>query len=206
MSDVNELARVEAYSDGVFAIAATLLILEIRVPSVDPHAPLAALVHELAGLWPSYLAFVISFGTILVIWVNHHGAVRLLHKTSNAFLYANGLLLLTVTFIPFPTALLARYIETDLAGVAVAVYAGSSLLTNVAFLLWFAAMQKPVYLLRKQYSRPQLRKVWMKLAAGQFVYVPAAIVSWWAPRPGLALIVAIFIFWIVMSFEDRSLI
>jgi uncharacterized membrane protein len=103
MSDANPLSRIEAFSDGVFAIAATLLVVEIRVPSIGIHSAPGELWRGLADLWPSYVAFVISFGSILIIWVNHHSALGQLTGTSNAFKYANGLLLLTVTFLPFPT-------------------------------------------------------------------------------------------------------
>lgn len=96
---MNNLARIETYSYAVFAIAATLLVLEIRVPPVGLHAPLRELWHALADLWPSYLAFALSFAIILIAWVNHHHGIRMLSKMSTAFLYANGLLLLAVTFI-----------------------------------------------------------------------------------------------------------
>ena len=94
-------ARVEAFSDGVFAIAITLLILEIRVPHAGAEHGLWA---GLVALWPSYVAFVLSFFVILIMWVNHHELIRLVRAVGYPFLFANGLLLLTVTFVPFPTA------------------------------------------------------------------------------------------------------
>ncbi|MGH6626885.1 MAG: TMEM175 family protein [Burkholderiaceae bacterium] len=98
--------RIEAFSDGVFAIAITLLVLNIKVPS---HTAVGqqGLAHLLAALWPSYLAFITSFITIRVIWVKHHWMFTLIQRSDHAFLYWNGLLLLFVTFLPFPTALLA---------------------------------------------------------------------------------------------------
>ena len=204
MSDANQLTRVEAFSDGVFAIASTLLVLEIKVPSVDLQAPLGELWHRLAGLWPSYLAFVLSFGTILIMWVNHHDAIRMLRQTSKPFLYANGLLLLMVTFVPFPTALLARYVETRLASAVVVFYACSSLATNIAFLIWFATMQRPVYLLKAEVGQEQLKRIWTQIGAGMFAYVVSAIISWWLPLIGLGLIVALFVLWIMMSVGERS--
>src|SRR5436305_1988769 len=101
-----ETTRVEAFSDGVFAIAMTLLILEIRVPSASAGPPLDnwALLRSLLSLWPSYLAFLLSFGTVLVMWINHHGLFKYAHRANNRLLFANGFLLLVVTFIPFPTA------------------------------------------------------------------------------------------------------
>jgi uncharacterized membrane protein len=204
MSDASQLARVEAFSDGVFAIASTLLVLEIKVPSVGIHALPRELLRGLTDLWPSYLAFVISFGSILIVWVNHRRAIRMLTGTSNAFLYANGLLLLMVTFTPFPTALLARYIQTDLASVVVAFYASAGLVTNASFMVWFAAMQKPVDLMRPEVGREQRRKIWGQMGAGVLGYLVAAIVGWWLPMIGLGLLLALFILWIVMSIEEKN--
>ena len=203
MSNENHLARVEAFSDGVFAIASTLSVLEIRVPPVGVRAPLGELWRALADLWPSYLAFVLSFGTILVIWVNHHNGIRTLTKSSSGFLYANGLLLLTVTFMPFPTALLAKYFETPLAPVVVVFYACSGLLINAAFLVWFGAMQRPVYLFRPDLGRGEVRRTWMQIGSGIPGYVVAAIVGWWLPSIGLMIIVTLHVLWIAMSIRGR---
>jgi uncharacterized membrane protein len=200
---VNILARIEAYSDAVFAIAATLLVLEIRVPAVGIHAPLRELWHALADLWPSYLAFVLSFGIILIAWVNHHNGIRMLSKISTPFLYANGLVLLTVTFIPFPTALLAKYVATELAPVAVVFYAGSSLIVNVAFRVWFAAAQRPVYLHKPEVGKEQIRRIRAQMTAGTLGYAVAAILGWWLPMIGLGIVIALAILWIVMSTQHR---
>src|SRR5260370_10913354 len=99
--------RVEAFSDGVFAIAITLLILEIRVPHGD-HG----LWTGLLALWPSYIAFLLSFVVILIMWVNHHELLRMARSVNYPVLFANGLLLLTVSFVPFPTAVLAQNLAT----------------------------------------------------------------------------------------------
>src|SRR3989442_12748190 len=109
--------RVEAFSDGVFAIAITLLILEIRVPHGDHD-----LWAGLRALWPSYIAFVMSFVVILIMWLNHHELLRMVRAVNYPFLFANGFLLLTVTFVPFPTAVVAAYLTTPDAKVAAALY------------------------------------------------------------------------------------
>jgi uncharacterized membrane protein len=203
MSDAKQLGRIEAFSDGVFAIAATLLVLEIRVPSIGIHSAPGELWRELADLWPSYVAFVISFGSIVTIWVNHHRELDQLIGTSNAFKYANGLLLLTVTFLPFPTALLARYIETDSASAAVVFFAATSFVTSLAFGVWFLSMQKPVRLLKPQLGRTQIRKMWQQMCVGASGYLLAAIVGWWLPMVGLGVLIALSVLWIVMSIEQR---
>ncbi len=106
----NETGRVEAFSDGVFAIAITLLILEIRVP---PSATDAALGQELLHIWPSFLAFLASFMAIGVMWLNHHRLFTLIQKCDDGLIALNLLLLLGITWIPFPTALLAEHLRVD---------------------------------------------------------------------------------------------
>ena len=105
-----ETGRIEAFSDGVFAIAITLLILEIKVPNAHDLGA-GGLGAALLRLWPSYLAFVTSFATILVMWVNHHKLFRHIRRSDDAFLFLNGLLLLFVTSVPFPTSLVAEYLQ-----------------------------------------------------------------------------------------------
>jgi len=124
-------ARLEAFSDGVFAIAITLLVLEIKVPS---SAGAEALAHGLLELWPSYIGFAVSFITIGIIWVNHHAVVATIQSVDRALLFKNLLLLLTVSFIPFPTAVMAEYLRAGSGqDVAVALYAGSFFVMGLAF-------------------------------------------------------------------------
>jgi uncharacterized membrane protein len=123
--------RMEAFSDGVFAIAITLLVLEIHVP--EPGAG-QSLGHELLAQWPSYAAFVVSFLTIGVIWINHHAMVRRLRITDHSILIWNLLLMMTVSALPFTTALMAAYLkEGQGESLAAAVYSGSFLLMSLVF-------------------------------------------------------------------------
>jgi uncharacterized membrane protein len=124
--------RLEAFSDGVFAIAITLLVLEVKVPAHDAVAA-HGLAYSLLALWPSYLAYTTSFVTILVMWVKHHVMYTLIRRTDHPFLYWNGLLLFFVTFLPFPTALLAEYLLRPDARVAASLYTGTVLAISLAF-------------------------------------------------------------------------
>jgi TMEM175 potassium channel family protein len=124
-------ARLEAFSDGVFAIAITLLVLEIKVPEADSGHSLA---RGLLDLWPSYAGFSVSFITIGIIWVNHHAVVAAVDSVDRSLLFRNLLLLLTVSFIPFPTAVMAEYLRADSGeNVAAAFYAGSFFVMGIAF-------------------------------------------------------------------------
>jgi TMEM175 potassium channel family protein len=124
-------ARLEAFSDGVFAIAITLLVLEIKVPSVHGGHSLA---HGLLELWPSYAGFTVSFITIGIIWVNHHAVFASVDSVDRTLLFKNLLLLLTVSFIPFPTAVMAEYVRSGSGeNLAAAFYAGWFFVMGIAF-------------------------------------------------------------------------
>jgi uncharacterized membrane protein len=133
----NDTARLEAFSDGVFAIAITLLILEVRLPG--GHASLA---HELAHLWPSYIAYVLSFVTIGIMWANHHAIFRLISRATHGLIVANLFLLLMVAFLPFPTKVLAEHLRHTGPDqrTAALFYSGTFILIAIAFqILWQTA-------------------------------------------------------------------
>lgn len=104
-----ETGRLEAFSDGVFAIAITLLILQIPLPELTKKTP--DLLMQLGRQWALYLAYIVSFMTILIMWVNHHAIFRLIHRTDQLFLVLNGLLLMVITFVNYPLAILARSLQ-----------------------------------------------------------------------------------------------
>ena len=132
-TETNDTARLEAFSDGVFAVAITLLVLELKVPPRDSLTGEHNLLHALLDHWPSWFAFVTSFLTILVVWVNHHNVFKAIARTDQVFLLLNGLLLMSVTVIPFATSLLAEYLEHPQQRTAAVVYIGSLLLMAIAF-------------------------------------------------------------------------
>jgi uncharacterized membrane protein len=109
-SNLTSTARLETFSDGVFAIAITLLVLEIRVPSTEATAQGRALLQALRELWPSYLGYLISFVTLGIMWANHHNMFRYVRRTDFHFLLINVVFLMCISFLPFPTALLAEYL------------------------------------------------------------------------------------------------
>ena len=142
-SDQKETGRLEAFSDGVFAIAVTLLVLDFKVPkpadlpagpgTFGTHGLLAAMLAQ----WPTLLAYLTSFLSILVMWVNHHLLFGLIRRTDHLFLYLNGLLLLFVTFVPFPTALVAAYLGRPGATAAAALYSATYLCIAIVYnALW----------------------------------------------------------------------
>jgi uncharacterized membrane protein len=135
-SETNPTARLEAFSDGVFSIAITLLVFNIAVPrELDPDQPLFAALLTLA---PSYFAFFLSFLTIGIMWINHHNLFKVIHRTDHVLLVMNLLLLLMITFVNFPTAVLGAYIGDPANQLTASLlYGGTFVITAVVFnLLW----------------------------------------------------------------------
>ena len=119
-------SRLEAFADGVFAIAATLLILNVTVSG-------APLERELVQIWPSYAAYAVSFITIGIIWVNHHTVMGQIGRVDRLFLFLNVLFLMLVAFIPFPTRLLAVYINSPEAQPASVAFGLTLTITAILF-------------------------------------------------------------------------
>lgn len=146
MSEIRErkeTGRIEIFSDGVFAIAITLLVLGIDVPKASVLGSDGSLSSALVQLWPHYLAFVTSFATILAMWVNHHRIFTFVLKSDHFFLYWNGLLLMIVTFMPFPTTVLAEYFLHPEAKVAGALFAGTLFAIALVFKgLWHCIKER----------------------------------------------------------------
>lgn len=129
-------ARTEAFSDGVFAIAITLLIIEIHVPEAS-----ADLLAQLVGLWPSYLGYVLSFALIAQVWLNHHAMFGEFHSLDHWTIICNLALLLNVAFLPFPTAVLASALETGEGTTVAAVFYGLVMVVGGVFFnaVWWSA-------------------------------------------------------------------
>src|ERR687885_227300 len=120
-----DTSRLETFSDGVFAIAITLLVLLFDVPDLSEGQSLG---HVLAHQWPSYASYVVSFVTVGIIWVNHHTLFRHIARVDRVFLFVNVVFLMTVAFIPYPTAVVARYMRTGDARAAAVLYASATAL------------------------------------------------------------------------------
>ena len=191
-------SRVEAFSDGVFAIAITLLILEIRVPHGE-HG----LWDELLALWPSYIAFLMSFVVILIMWVNHHELLRMAKGVNYPFLFANGFLLLTVTFVPFPTAVLAQNLATAEARTAVAFYCATFVANALCWNLLFATMVRGG-LLHQDVTEEAVSKVRRAYYFGVLVYVAATALAFIRPVLGLLLNVSLWGVWITLGYRAEA--
>ena len=169
--------RLEAFSDGVFAIAITLLVIDIHAPELQPGERLS---HALWAQWPSYVGYLVSFLTIGVIWINHHRFFEQVLRVDGPLLVLNLNLLLWTALIPFPTAVVARSLEGggEPARTAAALYAGVLLLMGIAFAGIFAWVTHDDRLLHRLPPPEVVRATRRRFMAGLVVYAAAFALSW----------------------------
>lgn len=184
--------RLEAFSDGVFAIAITLLVLEIKVP--NSGAPLGG---ELLRLWPSYFAYVVSFIVIGAIWLNHHLIFDHIIRADHQLLLLNTLHLMFIAFIPFPTAVLADALHNRAdEAIATAFYGGT--LTVIGLLviaIWYYAAHEHRFL-TENISRDEARRFGRGLLVGPVSYAIASMIALLLPWLALTIYVAINVFFL----------
>jgi len=196
MAETSTSSRLEAFCDGVFAIAITLLIIDVKIPSSEKIESTADFVQALKHVAPSIFAFILSFIIILITWVNHHNSLKLGNKVSSLFIYANGFLLLTVVFMPFPSSLVGEHILTDHAAPAVVLYDATMALQAVGWILITQSALKD-RLGKSEKATLQIRR------NGQFgifafvLYSVFAIMAIWFPLVIAAITTITWIFWLI---------
>jgi uncharacterized membrane protein len=186
----NSTGRLEAFSDGVFAIAATLLVLEF---SIGPGRDVG---RELLRIWPSYLAYVTSFVTIGIIWMNHHHTVSLLAGTDRTMLFVNNLLLLTVAFLPFPTELVADYLRHEGEQAATLAYAGTLVVMAALHQVWWQYARRGRRLIADSVPDAALRAVDRAYAPGLPMYGTVFVLAFFSPLAAVLLTFAIAAFYL----------
>lgn len=164
---------MEAFSDGIFAFAITLLVLDLKVPAGEGLTQHFGLLAALRAEWPSYLAYVTSFLTILIMWMNHHKLFQIIHRADHMLLLLNGLLMFGMTVVPFTTSLLAEYIERPDARVAAAIYSGVYVWIAIFYnVLWRYAIGGG-RLLHETHDRHRVRKITQQYMVGPILYLVA---------------------------------
>jgi uncharacterized membrane protein len=189
--------RLEAFSDGVFAVAITLLVLELNVPAGE-H-----LWHQLKEEWPSFAAFFVSFWVIGIIWVNHHGVVDHLKRADRGVLYLNLFVLMTVVFIPFSTALMAEHLKSGAdENVAAAVYAGAFLAMAVTFGGLWQYITRHRETLGVELTDEEVRRRSLAFQIGNPFYAIALIVAFISPAVVLVIIGALALYYMVAGMRS----
>jgi uncharacterized membrane protein len=175
-------SRLEAFSDGVFAIAATLLVLELRVPDETTD-----LNGALLRLWPAYAAYLVSFLTIGIIWVNHHTLLEHCKRVDRRFLYLNLMLLVAVGIVPFPTALVGQYILSEHGATsALVVYGLGAVLIAIAFTGVFLYATHDHRLVADSASARRIRQEGRLFPIGLAAYTLGIALAFVAPLASLA--------------------
>lgn len=185
--------RLEAFSDGVLAVAITLLVLDLRVPAPGT----GQLGHQLADEWPSYIAFAISFLTIGIIWINHHAAIARLREPDHAILVLNLLLLMSVCVLPFATSLFATYLrEGKGEHLAAAVYGGALLVMGVLFVVFNRhILITKAYLLQPDITPERRDDLLRRNVTGILPYVLATALAFISPYATLGITAAVAVFY-----------
>lgn len=191
--------RTEAFSDGVFAIAITLLVIEVRVPSDADVEHAGTLWRALAHAWPSYLSYLATFLTVAVIWLNHHAVFAKIARLDRTLQWWNLLLLLAVAFTPFPNALVAEHLReglfTEPARTATAVYALVFTASTVPWLFIWSHLAHHPELLAGRYTSGYARAERRRSAVGVLFYGLGIVVALLAPLVAVLLFLASAVFY-----------
>lgn len=209
MTMEKDTTRIEAFSDGIFAVAITLLALDIGVDLKDMQAlhPLAVttnreLLSQLKAEWPKIFTYFNSFASVLLMWMSHHQIFKLLRSTTIRLMLINGLLLLVVALVPFPTKTLGEFIFTGAQKTAVIFYTGYSLVVSSVYVLFIESAkmgQTPLFLsnIRTEKIARISRELWIGFSLNLLIF----LLAFFIPLLSLALNFFMWIFW---AFTTRS--
>lgn len=192
--------RIEAFSDGVFAIVMTLLIFEVKVPELAPGMMDIELLPALLRMWPKYLSFVVSFVVTGIYWVAHHNTFHLIRRTDRPLLWFNLMFLLCVAFIPFPTALMGTYVGTP---IAVVPYGLTLIATGVSLRLLWAYASTRRRLVAHDLPDELIRAINRRMLMGPVAYAIAILISIFSATLTLWLYAVVPVAYIVPQSFDR---
>jgi uncharacterized membrane protein len=187
-------SRLEAFSDGVFAVAITLLVLNLQVPQLAASMVAKELVPDLGKLWPKLLIYALSFVIVGIYWVAHHNTFHYIKRSDRNLLWINILLLMCIVFIPFPTALLGQYPEQQ---ISVVIYASTLVFTGLVLqLLWWYATSG--YRLVDRDIDPRLvQKATRRNVTAPLIYLLAIGISFLSVQLSLIVIVLLPVYYIL---------
>jgi uncharacterized membrane protein len=190
-----ETGRVEAFSDGVFAIAITLLILAVGIEQGIAHGTVK---HQLLHLWPAYIAYAVSFLTVGIMWVNHHQIFRHFVRVDRTLLLLNILLLMCISFTPFPTRVVAQHATNDTDRTASAVLYGLTMtITAICFFaVWYYGSRR---LLRRDTDMREVSGITRSYLPGAPTYAFATAIAFVNSVVSLIMFGAIAIFYAISS-------
>jgi uncharacterized membrane protein len=187
-----ETARLETFSDGVIAIAITLLVLELPIPDVSEQSFWRAFLH----LWPSLIAYAISFVTIGVMWINHHTIFVHIARTNRVFMVLNTLLLMSIAFVPYPTKVMAAFLEEGQpARDSVILYGIALTACAICFNLLWNYASRWGHLLREDADPAEVAGITRAYLPGVPLYLSTIVVAIVNPLAAFILHAAIVVFY-----------
>jgi uncharacterized membrane protein len=193
-SSPSETFRLEAFADAVFAIAITLLVIEIHLPPREEVLRIGGVGPALVQLWPSYVGYAISFIVIGIMWANHHNLMKLVDRVDHGFITLTLLLLLWVAFLPFPTAVMADHLadaDAHERAVAVAFYCGCFTVTAFFyFLMWWHAARRR-RLIASHVSDEAVRAITRAYVPGSILYLLSTLMAFVHIGLSLAIVVGL---------------
>ena len=198
--------RLEAFSDGVFSILITLLTFELKAPESEEAYTSRDLLLALLVRWPVYVAFMLSFATIFIVWVNHHRMFNVIRRSDSRFMYYNGLLLLLTALIPFTNNILALYIQTSAtelaAGLTMLIY-GS--IVGTLFLMWNHATTD-YQLLKRPAANVRIRTVKSGYVIAMIAYGISALLAMVIPLVSLLIGAFMVVYLSRLKYHTRQVV
>jgi uncharacterized membrane protein len=186
------LTRIEAFSDGVFAIVVTLLVLELKVPPLHDHGNVSELGHQLLELLPKFLSWLISFIIVCKFWLNHHHILGLARHANYSMVWLNSIFLMSQSFVPFPTALMGEYATNPLA---VSVFGVVMAVNTLLFMVLHAYILR--HLIKPELAAAQDPQVIRKSFVGVVSYLSGVAAAWVDVRAAFVLYALTPLFFIV---------
>ena len=194
LDETESTSRIEAFSDGIFGVAITLLAIDLKAPALETISN-HHLLDSMLERWPEYLAVLSSFASVLLMWMSHHEVFKKVAKVDVSLMLANGLLLLLIIGVPYPTSIMSRYILTDAGQYAAAFFAGYCVLVNGAFrLLWYVVSHKH-RLLKRSVTQKTVTTFTKAMSMGVPAYLVIALFAFISPLGSVLLCNAMWIYW-----------
>jgi uncharacterized membrane protein len=199
-----QTGRLEAFSDGIFGVAITLLAIEIGISEYD-NATNTNLWERIVEKWPEYFAYFNSFATVLLIWMGHHKIFSKIWKANHWIMLVNGLALLCIVLFPYPTRLVGNFIGTNAQNTAIAFYAGfTGLIVLAMFLLNLSILTHKKYIIHpeKNLAFFQSQSKLQLLAIG--VYAVATFLAFYSPTIAIGITFLMWVFWAFVTKDTEN--
>lgn len=192
--------RIEAFSDGVFAVAITLLVLNLQVPQLAASVVSRELPHTLFELWPKLLSYALSFVIVGIYWVGHHNTFHYIIQSDRILLWINLLLMMCIVFIPFPTALIGQYPEQQ---ISVVIYASTLVITGLVLQLlwWYATSSK--HLVDREIDPYLVQRATRRNVTAPLIYLLAIGISFLSVEASLIVFILVPLLYILPGRIDR---